>query len=93
MLDKNEEQMIIKSATASNHELLKKLEQSNNMYLLDVQTNLELNEKELLEAKLSSTDHPYLKAGDCVNQRAMFTAFKPYLSKRYCLFNDGGCKN
>lgn len=36
LLDKNEEQMIIKSACASNHELVKKIEQSGGMYLIEV---------------------------------------------------------
>lgn len=36
MLDHNPEQMIIKSAYASNHELIKKLDQSNGLYLNEV---------------------------------------------------------
>jgi hypothetical protein len=48
MLDSNTEQMIIKSSTASNHELIKKIEQSNGQYLIDAFEHIAINEFELL---------------------------------------------
>ena len=48
MLDKDLEQMIIKSAYASNHELIKRVEQTNGFYLKDVQSQIEIHERDLL---------------------------------------------
>lgn len=84
--------MIIKSAYASNHELIKRIEQSNGQYLYDVQKFIEATEKSLLIKKFHSTN-PYLCPGESINQNGMFTEFKPYLCKDFILFNDNHIEN
>lgn len=88
LLDSEEEQMIIKSAYASNHELIKKIEQSGGTYLHEIQDQIQQRELYLLTTKCSSTN-PYLEPGQALNQRAMFTSFKPYLGQSFAIFNDG----
>lgn len=88
MLDNEEEQMIIKSAYASNHELIKKIDQSGGSYLHEVQEQIQQRELYLLTSKCASA-HPYLEPGQPLNQRGMFTGFKPYLGQSFAIFNDG----
>ncbi len=66
MLDQNPEQMIIKSAYASNHELIKKIEQSNGQYLYEVQKSIETQEKHNLVKKMLSVN-PYVNPGEAIN--------------------------
>ena len=87
LLDHNEEQMIIKSAYASNHELIKCIEKANGHYLLTAQEEIMENERQFLLDRMKTKD-PYLVPGDPINQASMFTAFKPYLHQHFVLFND-----
>jgi hypothetical protein len=65
LLDRNEEQMIIKSAYASNHELIKKIVQSDGQYIRDIQTIIRNSELDIIKKKYDNRE--YLSQGDCIN--------------------------
>lgn len=92
MLDANSEQMILKSSAASNHELIKKIEQSKGHYLNDVYESICTHELALLHNRLNSLV-PYLLQGEVINQNGLFTEYTPYLQGEYAVYNDGKIRN
>ncbi len=57
--------MIIKSAYASNHELIKKIVQSDGQYIRDIQTIIRNSELDIIKKKYDNRE--YLSQGDCIN--------------------------
>ncbi|CDW80943.1 UNKNOWN [Stylonychia lemnae] len=79
------EQKIIKYSSFNNYDLLRKMKQTDNLYLNQIYNQLIRKEKELLsgliysDEQLTSIQNSQLEPGFTINQSALFQDFMPYL--------------